>query len=76
MSKAIVPANSKSIVPVKKSTDIATVWTQANTKLQYGKPMMTIDVLIREGKACVDLHNYYMQASRDSNATSIVVQYK
>ena len=64
---------SKAIVLTKKSTDIRAVWTSANTKFQYGKPMMMIDGLTRVGKACVDLHNYYMQASRDSNATSIVI---
>ena len=76
MLKAIVQAKSKSIVPMKKSTDIAPVWTQANTKFKYGKPLMTVDELARAGKACVDLHNYYVQACRDSNAQSIVVQYK
>jgi hypothetical protein len=25
------------------------------------QPMLTVDVLSKAGKACIDLHNYYMQ---------------
>ena len=69
-SKKHLSERSKAIIPAKKSTDIRAAWTQANTKFQYGKPMMMVDSLTRAGKACVDLHNYFMHASRDSNATS------
>ena len=74
-SKKPQPEKSKAIVPAKKATDIAPVWTQENPKFKYGKPMMTVDELAKAGKECVELHNYYMQACRDSKAKSIVVQY-
>lgn len=74
--KKHMPKSSKVIVPAKKSTDIGVVWTSAHMKFKYGKSLLTVDDLTRAGHACVNLYNYYMQISKDTNAQAIVVQYK
>lgn len=74
--KKYMPKSSKVIVPAKKSMDIGVAWTSAHMKFKYGKSLLTIDDLTRVGHACINLYNYYMQTSKDTNAQAIVVQYK
>jgi hypothetical protein len=37
-----------------------TAMTQTNPKSVMGRPMLTVDMLHKAGKPCVELHNYYV----------------
>jgi hypothetical protein len=39
-----------------------------------GRPMLTVDVLHKAGKPCVELHNYYINNYKSSH--DIIVSYK
>jgi hypothetical protein len=47
---------------------------QANPKFVMSRPMLTIDVLHRAGKPCVELHNYYINNYKSGQ--DIIVSYK
>jgi hypothetical protein len=47
---------------------------QANTKFVMGRPMLTVDMLHKAGKPCVELHNYYINNYKSSQ--DIIVSYK
>jgi hypothetical protein len=47
---------------------------QANTKFVMGTPMLTVDMLHKAGKPCVELHNYYINNYKSSQ--DIIVSYK
>jgi hypothetical protein len=42
--------------PLKQTTTIM----QTNPKFVMGQSMLTVDELNKVGKACIDLHDYYM----------------
>jgi hypothetical protein len=53
---------------------LLTARTQANPKFVMGRPTLTIDVLHKSGKPCVELHNYYINNYKSGQ--DIIVLYK
>jgi hypothetical protein len=48
--------------------------TQSNPKFVMGRPMLTINVLHKAGKPCVELQNYYINNYKSGQ--DIIVSYK
>ncbi|TVU19977.1 hypothetical protein EJB05_36162, partial [Eragrostis curvula] len=64
--------------PKKKAcppNKIADTWIKDNPKYKSGKPLLTAEELRNAGKACIELHNYYLQRLRDKKTHSIVLKY-
>jgi hypothetical protein len=53
---------------------LSTAMMQANSKFVMGRPMLTMDVLHKAGKPCVEVHNYYINNYKLSQV--IIVSYK
>jgi hypothetical protein len=56
--------------PLKQTTTMM----QTNPKFVMGQSMLTVDELNKVGKACIDLHDYYMQ--NYENGLDILGSYK
>jgi hypothetical protein len=59
-----LPANPK----------LPTTMMQANPKFVMGRPMLTVNVLHKAGKPCMELHNYYI--NNYMSGQDIIVSYK
>jgi hypothetical protein len=59
-----VPANLKFLTAI----------VQANPKIVMGRPMLTVDVLYKVGKPCVELHNNHINNYKLGQ--DIIVSYK
>jgi hypothetical protein len=64
----------KQLKQVLANPKFLTAMTQANLKFVMGRPMLTIDALHKEGKLCVELHNYCINNYKSGK--DILVSYK
>jgi hypothetical protein len=51
-----------------------TAMMQANPKFTMGRLMLTVDMLYKAGKPCIELHNYYI--NNYMSGQDIIVSYK